>query len=116
MITKELQRTFANAVEEATRRRHEYLTLEHLLLALTADPDASRVLRECGADLDDLRQDLTEFLEKNLKPAPGSDEIVPTETVTFRRILEHAVLHVQSSGRDELDGAHLLASLYHAKN
>ncbi|HEU5162250.1 MAG TPA: ATP-dependent Clp protease ATP-binding subunit ClpA [Thermoanaerobaculia bacterium] len=116
MITKELQRTFANAVEEATRRRHEYLTLEHLLLALTTDPDASRVLRECGADLDDLRQDLTEFLEKNLRPAAGSGEIVPTETVTFRRILEHAVLHVQSSGREELDGAHLLASLFQAKN
>jgi ATP-dependent Clp protease ATP-binding subunit ClpA len=116
MITKELQHTFAKAVEEATRRRHEYLTLEHLLLALTTDPDAARVLRECGADLDDLRHDLTEFLEKSLRPAAGSGEVIPSETVTFRKILEHAVLHVQSSGRDELDGAHLLASLYHAKN
>jgi ATP-dependent Clp protease ATP-binding subunit ClpA len=116
MITKELQRTFAKAVEEATRRRHEYLTLEHLLLALTTDPDAARVLRECGADLGELQRELTEFLEKNLRPAAGSGEVIPSETVTFRKILEHAVLHVQSSGRDELDGAHLLASLYHAKN
>ncbi|HEY0591319.1 MAG TPA: ATP-dependent Clp protease ATP-binding subunit ClpA, partial [Thermoanaerobaculia bacterium] len=116
MITKELQRTFANAVHEATLRRHEYLTLEHLLLALTTDPDASEVLRECGADLEALRGALTEFLDKNLKPAAGSGDVVPTETVAFRRILEHAVLHVQSSGREELDGAHLLASLYQAKN
>ncbi len=116
MITKELQRTFANAVHEATLRRHEYLTLEHLLLALTTDPDASEVLRECGADMDVLRSSLTEFLDKNLKPAGGSGDVVPTETVTFRRILEHAVLHVQSSGRDELDGAHLLASLFQAKS
>ncbi len=116
MITKELQRTFANAVHEATLRRHEYLTLEHLLLALTTDPDASDVLRECGADLEALRSALTDFLDKNLKPADGSEDVVPTETVTFRRILEHAVLHVQSSGRDELDGAHLLASLFQAKS
>jgi ATP-dependent Clp protease ATP-binding subunit ClpA len=116
MITRELQRTFANAVHEATLRRHEYLTLEHLLLALTSDPDASEVLRECGADLDELRSSLTDFLDKNIKPAGGEGEVVPTETVTFRRILEHAVLHVQSSGREDLDGAHLLASLFQAKN
>ncbi|MGH9456425.1 MAG: ATP-dependent Clp protease ATP-binding subunit ClpA [Thermoanaerobaculia bacterium] len=116
MITRELQQTFARAVEEATRRRHEYLALEHLLLALTHDPTAADVLVNCGADLDRLRKDLDAFLAKNFQTAAGDDEIVPTETTAFRRVLEHALLHVQSSGRDELDGAHLLASLYHAKS
>ncbi|HVR43707.1 MAG TPA: ATP-dependent Clp protease ATP-binding subunit ClpA [Thermoanaerobaculia bacterium] len=116
MITKELQQTFANAVEEAARRRHEYLTLEHLLLALLSDAAAADVLRHCGADLDRIRRELATFLDGSQQKVEGDDEVVPTETVAFRRVLEHAILHIHSSGREELDSAHLLASLYQARN
>ncbi|HUP65351.1 MAG TPA: ATP-dependent Clp protease ATP-binding subunit ClpA [Thermoanaerobaculia bacterium] len=116
MIAKELQQTFAKAVSEASRRRHEYLTLEHLLLALIDDPAAGDVLLHCGADLEKLRLDLDAFLGKHVQQVSGKGDVIPSETATFRRVLEHALLHVQSAGRDELDGAHLLASLDQAKN
>jgi ATP-dependent Clp protease ATP-binding subunit ClpA len=114
MITRELQQTFARAVQDATRRRHEYLTLEHLLLALADDPDANDVLESVGIDLEALRKGLEEFLGAHVQPA--GEDVVPTETASFRRVLEHALIHVQSAGREELDGAHLLASIFQAKD
>ncbi|MFN2443567.1 MAG: ATP-dependent Clp protease ATP-binding subunit ClpA [Thermoanaerobaculia bacterium] len=114
MITRELQQTFARAVQDATGRRHEYLTLEHLLLALADDPDANEVLESVGIDLEALRKGLEEFLGAHVQS--GSGDVVPTETTAFRRVLEHALIHIQSSGRDELDGAHLLASIFQARD
>jgi ATP-dependent Clp protease ATP-binding subunit ClpA len=114
MITRELQQTFARAVQDASRRRHEYLTLEHLLLALADDPDANDVLESVGIDLEALRKGLEEFLGAHVQAA--SEDVVPTETASFRRVLEHALIHIQSSGREELDGAHLLASIFQAKD
>jgi ATP-dependent Clp protease ATP-binding subunit ClpA len=115
MIAKELQNTFSNALSEAVQRRHEYITLEHLLLALIDDPSAQDVLRNCGADLDVLRKEVSRFLDDNFENLPDDEETTPVETAMFRRVLEYAILHVQSSGRKELDGAHMLAALYQAE-
>jgi ATP-dependent Clp protease ATP-binding subunit ClpA len=115
MIAKELQNTFSNALSEAVQRRHEYITLEHLLLALIDDPSAQDVLRNCGADLDALRKEVSRFLDDNFENVPEDEETTPVETAMFRRVLEYAILHVQSSGRKELDGAHMLAALYQAE-
>ena len=86
MIAKDLQHTFSNAVAEAVRRRHEYLTLEHLLWALLEDPSAREVLRNCGVDLDLLRGELEEFLEKHFESLEEGEETAPTETAAFRRV------------------------------
>jgi ATP-dependent Clp protease ATP-binding subunit ClpA len=115
MIAKDLQNTFTNAVAEATSRRHEYITLEHLLLALLEDPSARDVLRNCGADLDALRREISSFLDRELEKIPVGEDVSPVETAMFRRVLEYAILHVQSSGRKELDGAHMLASMFQAE-
>src|SRR5688572_5218509 len=102
MIAKELQTTFSNAVAEATRRRHEFITLEHLLFALLDDPTAREVLVNCGGDLDMLRQELDTFLEKSFDKVGKGKDFAPGETAMFRRVLEYALLHLQSSGQKEL--------------
>ena len=115
MIAKQLQTTFSNAVNEAVLRRHEYITLEHLLFALLDDPSARDVLVNCGADLEALRVDLDRFLSEQYDEVAADTEVMPVETATFRRILEYALLHVQSSAQKELDGAHMLAALLQAE-
>jgi ATP-dependent Clp protease ATP-binding subunit ClpA len=115
MITRELQTTFSKAVAEAAARRHEYITLEHLLYALLDDSDARRVLQGCGVDLVKLQNDLDEYLANNVEQTQGNDDTLPSETAAFRRTLEYALMHVQSSGQKELDGAHMLAALFQAE-
>ena len=114
MIAKSLQETFSNAVGEAVERRHEYITLEHMLLALLEDASAVDVLINCGADIKVLRKELDSFLEETMHPLPDEDEVMPSETALFRRVLEYALLHTQSSGKKELDGAHMLAAILQA--
>jgi ATP-dependent Clp protease ATP-binding subunit ClpA len=116
MLTKELQDTLNHAFIEATNRRHEYLTLEHLLLALLADKTASTILRHCGADLKKLESDLEEFLSSNLKPLPKSRYESPEQTSAFQRVLEYAILQAQGAGRKEIDGGNILAALYQESN
>ncbi|MEO8216159.1 MAG: ATP-dependent Clp protease ATP-binding subunit ClpA [Acidobacteriota bacterium] len=115
MIAKQLQTTFSNAVNEAVLRRHEYITLEHLLLALLDDPSAREVLVNCGGNLESLRRDLDRFLSEQFDEVQVESEVMPTETATFRRILEYALLHVQSSSLKELNGAHMLAAIFQAE-
>ncbi|HUF18444.1 MAG TPA: ATP-dependent Clp protease ATP-binding subunit ClpA [Thermoanaerobaculia bacterium] len=116
MIAKTLQETFSNAVSEAIGRRHEYITLEHLLLALLDDESARDVLMNCGADIECLRKELDSFLEETMQELPEGGEEMPSETAMFRRVLEYALLHTQSSGKKELDGAHMLAAILQAEN
>jgi len=115
MITKELQTSFSLAVAEAARRRHEYITLEHLLLALLENPDAKRVLIGCKVDLERLRADLESFLAESVETVAEDDDYLPAETAMFRRTLEYALMHIQSAGRKDLDGAHMLAAILHAE-
>jgi len=115
MITKELEKTFNAAAEEALNRRHEYITLEHLLYALLDDPVGSEVLIGCGADLDQLRRELDEFFDQHYVPVPSDRPFVPQKTAMLLRVVEYAVLQAQSSQREEIDGGHMLAAFYQAE-
>ncbi|MGK2859901.1 MAG: ATP-dependent Clp protease ATP-binding subunit ClpA [Thermoanaerobaculia bacterium] len=114
MITRELEKAFNTAVEEAARRRHEYVTLEHLLWALLDDPVAGEVIVQCGGDLETLRNELDDFFKQNLASLPTDRPVSPQKTATFARIVEYAVLQAQSSGRESLDGGHMLAAIFQA--
>jgi ATP-dependent Clp protease ATP-binding subunit ClpA len=112
MLSRNLEQTLHRALSFASERRHEYATLEHLLLGLTDDSDAATVLRACGVDLDKLRQDLTEFLDKDLSGLTTDRATEPKPTAGFQRVVQRAAIHVQSSGRDEVTGANVLVALF----
>jgi len=112
MLSRNLEQTLHRALSLASERRHEYATLEHLLLALTDDSDAATVLRACGVDLDKLRQELTEFLDKDLSGLTTDRATEPKPTAGFQRVVQRAAIHVQSSGRDEVTGANVLVALF----
>lgn len=113
MLSQNLERTLHRALAFANQRRHEYATLEHLLLALTDDVDALAVLKACGVDLGHLRADLIKHLDNELTGLvidTYTDDAKPT--AGFQRVLQRAVIHVQSAGREEVTGANVLVSLF----
>jgi ATP-dependent Clp protease ATP-binding subunit ClpA len=112
MLSRNLEQTLHRALSLASERRHEYATLEHLLLGLADDTDAATVLRACGVDLDKLRTDLTEFLDKDLSGLATDRPGDPKPTAGFQRVVQRAAIHVQSSGRDEVTGANVLVALF----
>src|SRR5579884_715936 len=112
MLSRNLEQTLHRALALAAERRHEYATLEHLLLGLTEDADAATVLRACGVDLDKLRADLTDFLDKDLAGLRTDRPGDPKPTAGFQRVVQRAAIHVQSSGRDEVTGANVLVALF----
>jgi len=112
VLSKNLEQTLHRALALATERRHEYATLEHLLLALTEDPEAVPVLKACGVDIAQLGRDLLHFVDvelRSLKTALAAD---PKPTAGFQRVVQRSVIHVQSSGRDEVTGANVLVALF----
>ena len=115
MLTKELQATLNAAVAEAADRRHEYVTLEHLLYALLEDKTASNVLVQCGARLDDLRRELDSFLSEKIKALPRTSRVLPEPTTTFQRMIDYALLQAQGAGVAEIDGGNILAALFLAE-
>ena len=112
MLSRNLEQTLHRALSLAGERRHEYATLEHLLLGLVDDGDAATVLRACGVDLDKIRADLTEFLDKDLAGLASDRASEPKPTAAFQRVVQRAAIHVQSSGRDEVTGANVLVALF----
>jgi ATP-dependent Clp protease ATP-binding subunit ClpA len=112
MLSRNLEQTLHRALGLANDRRHEYATLEHLLLALCDDTDAATVLRACGVDNDKLKRDLTEFLDKDLAGLVTERSGDPKPTAGFQRVVQRAAIHVQSSGRDEVTGANVLVALF----
>lgn len=113
MLSKNLESNLNAAFRDARARRHEFLTVEHLLLALLDDEAAVRVLRACGADLERLRSELVDFVRMNTPVIPEADHERETEpTLGFQRVLQRAVIHVQSSGRTEVSGANVLVALF----
>src|SRR5512140_3161081 len=108
-VSKELQQTLQNAVGEARRRRHEYVTLEHLLHAMTKDKVASEVLLACGADLRLLERELEEYLDRTLEALAAAQD--PEQTAAFQRVLQRAAWHVQGSGRTELNAGDVLVAI-----
>lgn len=113
MLSKDLETTLNNAFREARGKRHEFMTVEHLLLALLDNAAARSVLRAVGADIDRLRSELAEFIESTTPVLPedaGERETQPT--LGFQRVLQRAVFHVQSSGRKEVTGANVLVAIF----
>src|SRR5438132_4293190 len=115
-ITKELESTLGLAFAEAKARRHEHVTLEHLLYALLRDPVAARILRACGARLPELRRELEQHLEDSQPALPRGAEREPEHTQAFKRVLERAAMQVQSSGKEQIDGGNVLVAFYRERD
>jgi ATP-dependent Clp protease ATP-binding subunit ClpA len=109
-VTKELQLTLQAAMAEAKKRRHEYVTLEHLLHAMTKDKVATEILLACGADLDLLQRELEDYLDRTLESLPNRTQD-PEQTAAFQRVLQRAAWHVQGSGRTELNAGDVLVAI-----
>ena len=113
MLNKDLESTLNDAFNEARRSRHEFMTVEHLLLALLENPAAKEALMACGADLEQLRRETHSFIEQTAPLIPvGDDEIETQPTLGFQRVLQRAVFHVQSSGNAEVTGANVLVAIF----
>lgn len=112
MLSKELEFTLNQAFKQAQARHHEFMSVEHLLLALLDNPTAAKVLRACGADTERLRKDIDEFLEETTPLLPNDSERETQPTLGFQRVLQRAVFHVQSSGNDEVTGANVLVAIF----
>jgi len=112
MLSRNLEKTLHRALAYANERRHEYATLEHLLLSLTEDQDAVAVLRACTVDVDKLRRDLAGYVDNELASlvSPHVEDAKPT--ASFQRVLQRAAIHVQSSGREEVTGANVLVAMF----
>ena len=115
MITKELQNTLNAALEEAIKRGHEYVTLEHLLFALLNDQTASTVVVQCGGDRKALKAGLEQFFDEQQERLQGNQTELPEPTVLFQRVLQYAQLQAQGAEQNEVNGGHLLAKLYIAE-
>src|SRR6187401_3517164 len=110
MFSPSLEVILTVAYREAAARRHSHLTLEHLLYALAHDPDGERILAACGADLPQLRRDLDKYLDEHIEQFSRGQQKDPEQTMAFRRVLQTAVLHVQSAGRQEVQSGDVLAA------
>src|SRR5712672_4388795 len=115
-ITKALESTLGLAFAEAKARRHEHVTLEHLLYALLRDPVAARILRACGARLPELRRELEQHLDESQPSLPRGADREPEHTQAFKRVLERAAMQVQSSGKEQIDGGNVLVALYRERD
>src|SRR5574340_714576 len=116
MIAQELEVSLHMAFVEARQKRHELITVEHLLLAMLDNASAAQVFRSCGVDIDELRQVVTAFIDKNTPVVPGEDEVDTQPTVGFQRVIQRAILHVQSTQKKEVSGANILAALFGEKD
>ena len=117
MIAQELEVTLHMAFVEARQKHHEFITVEHLLLALLDNPSAAEVLRACAANMDELRQALNEFIQTHTPTVEHSDEETETQpTLGFQRVIQRAILHVQSSGKKEVTGANVLVAIFGEKD
>ena len=112
MLSKELEVTLNMAFKDAREQRHEFMTVEHLLLALLDNPTAAKVLRACGADINELRKQLKDFIKDNAPLLPEDEDRDTQPTLGFQRVLQRAVFHVQSSGKKEVNGANVLVAIF----
>ena len=106
-----VERILTVAFRQAVARRHTHVTVEHLLYALAHDPHGEKILLACGADLPRLSQDLASFLDRSIEKFPSETDAEPEQTVALRRVLQIAVLHVQSAGRNEVREGDLFAAI-----
>src|SRR5437867_13024986 len=111
-VSKQLERTFRAAVDDARSRRHEYLTQEHLLLAVARDRKGAEILRGCGADPARLAKDLDRFLGEEVEPLPEGEDRMPQETLAIRRLLAVAAMQAEASEQETLDVGNVLVALF----
>ncbi len=118
MIAQELEVSLHMAFVEARQQRHEFITVEHLLLALLDNPSAAEVLRACAANIEDLRKSLAAFVKENTPTVGGDDEVDTQPTLGFQRVIQRAIMHVQStgSGKKEVTGANVLVATFGEKD
>lgn len=118
MIAQELEVSLHMAFVEARQQRHEFITVEHLLLALLDNPSAAEVLRACSANMDDLRKSLAGFIKENTPTVGGTEEVDTQPTLGFQRVIQRAIMHVQStgSGKKEVTGANVLVAIFGEKD
>ena len=118
MIAQELEVSLHMAFVEARQARHEFITVEHLLLALLDNPSAAEVLRACAVNIDDLRKTLTNFISDNTPTVPGTSEVDTQPTLGFQRVIQRAIMHVQSAsnGKKEVTGANVLVAIFGEKD
>ena len=116
MIAQELEVSLHMAFMEARQKRHEFITVEHLLLAMLDNPSAAEVLRACATNLDDLRKKLADFIERHTPRVPGEADVDTQPTLGFQRVIQRAILHVQSSGKKEVTGANVLVAIFGEKD
>jgi len=116
MIAQELEVSLHMAFMDARQKRHELITVEHLLLAMLDNPSASEVLNSCGANLDKLRGDVVGHIEEHTPKVGGKDDVDTQPTLGFQRVIQRAMLHVQSSGKKEVTGANVLVAIFGEKD
>ena len=116
MIAQELEVSLHMAFMDARQKRHELITVEHLLLAMLDNPSASEVLTSCGANLDKLREDVVGHIEEHTPKVGGKDDVDTQPTLGFQRVIQRAMLHVQSSGKKEVTGANVLVAIFGEKD
>ena len=118
MIAQELEVSLHMAFVEARQARHEFITVEHLLLALLDNPSAAEVLRACAVNIEDLRKTLTNFITDNTPTVPGTSEVDTQPTLGFQRVIQRAIMHVQSAsnGKKEVTGANVLVAIFGEKD
>ena len=118
MIAQELEVSLHMAFVEARQQRHEFITVEHLLMALLDNPSAAEVLRACAANIEDLRKSLAQFIKENTPTVGGTDEVDTQPTLGFQRVIQRAIMHVQSTGngKKEVTGANVLVAIFGEKD
>ncbi len=116
MIAQELEVSLHMAFVEARQKRHEFITVEHLLLAMLDNPSAADVLRACAVNIEELRAQLTVFLNEHTPRLPAHSESDTQPTQGFQRVIQRAILHVQSSGKKEVTGANVLVAIFGEKD
>ncbi|MGN6108697.1 MAG: ATP-dependent Clp protease ATP-binding subunit ClpA [Kofleriaceae bacterium] len=116
MLSPELQATLQRAVDDVRARRHEYLTLEHLLLSILDDPSGADIVAKCGGDVEKLRGELERFLDEQVDELPEEEESGPDQTLAFQRVLQRAAMHVQAAGRQQMTTGNVLASMFRERD
>ena len=116
MLSPDLSATLQRAVSDTRERRHEYLTLEHLLLAMLDDPTAVDIVKKCGGEVDGLRSELETFLGESVEPLPEGEESGPDQTLAFQRVFQRAAMHVQGAGRAQMTTGNLLVAMFRERD
>jgi ATP-dependent Clp protease ATP-binding subunit ClpA len=116
MIAQELEVTLHMAFMDARQKRHEFISVEHLLMAMLDNPSAVEVLRACGASIETMREQLGNFIEEHTPKVSGEGEVDTQPTLGFQRVIQRAILHVQSSGKKEVTGANVLVAVFGEKD